>query len=131
MEESVELDFKSMQALAGPFPAEAFAFLQHGLRHTIETLDRTEADLDEEERHVSGPELCLGLRDYAIRQYGRLARTVLAHWHISSTEDFGKIVFAMVQSGLMRQSEDDRLEDFQGVYEFDEVFEEPTVTAAD
>ena len=65
----------------------------------------------------------MGLRDYAVAQYGRLALTVLRRWNIHRTEDFGKIVFAMVEAGLMRTSEEDTMEDFQGVFDFDEAFE--------
>lgn len=107
---------------AGPYPPEAFLFVQEGLRHTVERLfDQSSPNL-EGERHVSGPQLCLGLRDYAIAQYGLLARTVLAYWNIHRTEDFGRIVFAMVETGLMRQSDQDSAEDFIAVYDFDEVF---------
>ncbi|UYV13010.1 MAG: hypothetical protein NCW75_01685 [Phycisphaera sp.] len=84
-------------------------------------------DLDEiaqiETRHVSGQELCLGLRSLAVEKYGLLARTVLRGWGVSKTEDFGKIVYAMVDTGLLRTSEQDSLDDFRGVYEFEEAFD--------
>lgn len=84
-------------------------------------------DLDEiaeaESRHVSGQELCLGLRSLAVEKYGLLARTVLRGWGVSTTEDFGKIVYAMVDTGLLRTSEQDSLDDFRGVYEFEEAFD--------
>lgn len=64
----------------------------------------------------------MGLRDYAIRQYGLLARTVLTHWNVRRTEDFGRIVFAMVQAGELRKSDDDSPGDFREVYDFDEAF---------
>lgn len=53
-----------------------------------------------------------------------LAKTVLNHWGLRTTEDFGKIVFALVEAGLMRKTDEDTLEDFQGVYDFDEEFAE-------
>jgi uncharacterized repeat protein (TIGR04138 family) len=73
-------------------------------------------------RHISGQQLCLGLRDYAILQYGRLARTVLSSWGVRRTEDFGRIVFAMVEAGWMRKQDDDTIEDFENVFDFDEAF---------
>lgn len=73
-------------------------------------------------RHVSGQELCEGIRKYAIDQFGPLARTVLEHWGIDATVDFGQIVFALVSIGLMRKTDEDSLEDFKAVYEFKDAF---------
>ena len=119
----MELDWQAMRASAGPFPPQAFAFVQEGLRYTVESIRSHEPELPEHGRHVSGQELCIGLRDYAISQYGLLARTVLERWHVRKTEDFGRIVFAMVEAGFMRKTDEDSFEDFKGVFEFDECFE--------
>jgi uncharacterized repeat protein (TIGR04138 family) len=51
-----------------------------------------------------------------------MARTVLHRWNIKRTEDFGKIVFAMVDLGLMRKTEEDTIRDFEGVFDFHEAF---------
>lgn len=69
-------------------------------------------------RHVSGSELAWACRDLALQQYGLTARAVLAHWGITATRDFGQIVFALVDVGLLSTQPGDRLEDFEGVYEF-------------
>ena len=74
------------------------------------------------DRHVSGQQLCLGLRDYAIERYGILAPAVLEHWHIIRTEDFGRIVFAMIDAGLMSKTSADTLEAFRAVFDFGEAF---------
>ncbi len=116
--------WESIKDHAGPYPPEAFVFVQEGLRHTVERLaERRGTNINiEDERHISGQQLCMGLRDFAIEEFGLLARTVLAHWHIHRTEDFGRIVFAMVAGGLMRKTEQDTADDFIGVFEFEEVF---------
>ena len=119
----MDIDWKALREKAGPYPMEAFAFVQEGLRHTVETCRQNEPEMPTEGRHVSGPELCVGLRDYAIKQYGLLARTVLESWGIESTDDFGSIVFGMVETGLMRKTDNDSLEDFRGVYDFHEAFD--------
>jgi len=126
------VDFKTMRDRAGPFPPEAFQFVREGLAHTVETTHGSHASgpLDDESRHVSGQQLCLGIRDYAIDQFGDLAGTVLRHWGIRKTEDFGKIVFAMVDAGLMRTTEDDSIEDFRDVYDFDEAFAPPAMAGS-
>ncbi len=76
-------------------------------------------------RHVSGGELCEGLRQYAIQQYGPLARSVLAQWGVTSTGDFGNLVFNLIEARLLGKSEEDSLEDFQNVFAFDDAFSEP------
>jgi uncharacterized repeat protein (TIGR04138 family) len=75
-------------------------------------------------RHVTGRELALACRDFALEQYGLLARTVLEHWGVASTEDFGRLVFALVQVGLLVTQPGDRIEDFQDVYAFDQAFDD-------
>lgn len=74
------------------------------------------------ERHVSGQQLCEAARLYGLQQYGYLAPTVLATWGIRATDDFGAIVFNMIDIGQMRKTKADRREDFRGVYEFAEAF---------
>lgn len=74
-------------------------------------------------RHVSGRDLCWSLRDYALLRWGMLARTVLEAWNIRGTKDFGRIVFGFIDFDMMRKQDDDRLEDFNDVFDFDESFD--------
>ena len=76
-------------------------------------------------RHVSGRELCWALRDYALKRWGIMAQTVLGSWHVRSTTDFGRIVFAFIDFDMMRKQDNDTLEDFEDVFDFNEAFEEP------
>jgi uncharacterized repeat protein (TIGR04138 family) len=128
MSEQLSPNWKAIRQRAGLYPQEAFQFVQDGLRHTAETVHGESAVKETSrghfgpERHVSGAQLCLGLRDFAIHKYGFLARTVLERWGIRRTDDFGSIVFAMIEGGLLRKSEDDSLADFHGVFEFEEAF---------
>jgi uncharacterized repeat protein (TIGR04138 family) len=116
-------DWKLLREKAGPFPPQAYQFVREGLAHTVKSIHGDTPGLPEEEgRHVSGQQLCMGLRDYALRQYGRLAKMVLGSWNIHETGDFGRIVFAMIEAGLMRKTEEDTPEDFQGVFDFEEAF---------
>ena len=110
---------------AGPYPLEAFTFVREGLTYTAQRVHLNQEcapHLGEVDRHITGQQLCLGLRDFAIQQYGLLAPVVLHHWHVHRTEDFGRIVFAMITEGLMSKTDDDSIEDFRGVYDFDEAF---------
>jgi len=120
MAEPIQLDWHALRDAAGPYSPEAFTFVHDGLGHTVRVC-REQAGPDEQ--HVSGSELCFGLRDLAQKRYGLLARTVLERWGIRQTDDFGRIVFAMVDLGLMRKTEEDSFEDFVDVYDFDEAFD--------
>ncbi len=80
-------------------------------------------------RHVSGQQLCWGLREYAIQRWGLMARAVLRRWHIHSTLDFGRIVFRLIDEGNLRKQATDTLEDFKDVYDFNTVFDCPEVLA--
>ena len=113
---------------AGPWPLEAYDFLQRGLGETADRV-HAHATMYDQDRHVSGQELCMGLRDYAIEQYGLLAPMVLELWHVHRTEDFGRMVFAMIDQGLMHRRADDTLEDFCSVYDFREAFDERSLQA--
>src|SRR5204862_464642 len=52
-------------------------------------------------RHLSGVELAWSCRDLALEQFGMLAAAVLAHWGVHGTQDFGQIVFMLIDVGLL------------------------------
>jgi uncharacterized repeat protein (TIGR04138 family) len=78
---------------------------------------------EESSRHISGQQLCEGLRMYAIENWGMMAGVVLRRWNLRATIDFGRIVFALVDGGLMHKTERDKLDDFRDVYDFDRAFD--------
>lgn len=96
------------------YKPDAYEFVLGGLNFTQGKLKR--------KAHVSGSELAVGLRDYAINQYGALAARVLAHWGINQTRDFGNIVFNMIEKKLLSKAEEDSLADFNAVYDFKQAF---------
>ena len=135
---TTEIDWNEILRTAGPYPLEAFAFVREGLGYTVGQVHNAEGlnnpgvlsgSDDEIDQHVSGQELCMGLRDFAIQQYGMLAGTVLRHWHVNRTEDFGRIVFAMIEHGMMSKNDRDSLEHFQSVFDFNEEFAPDRVLA--
>jgi len=135
MSSEVQIDLKEIMDQAGGYSPACFGFIRDGLAHTVEMVHGNPADqtmlelgLVEDSRHVCGRELCIGLRDYAIDRYGMLAKSVLNKWGIHYTRDFGNIIFAMVESGLMRTTDEDSIEDFDAIYEFDDVFSDPART---
>lgn len=127
-QEQEKVDWSRILA-AVPYPIESFAFVREGLNHTVEHVHEDPEALEEDDRHISGQQLCLGLRDLAISKYGLLAPSVLDHWNIRRTIDFGRIVFAMIDAGLMTKTANDTLEDFRGVYDFAEAFSREALLA--
>jgi uncharacterized repeat protein (TIGR04138 family) len=104
------------------YDQDAYYFVREGLDFTIKMLKK---DSRGAERHVSGQELLDGLRRYALDQFGPMAKTVLMFWHVNQCEDFGEIVFRMVDKGILGKTEQDTPDDFRGGYDFDEAFVKP------
>jgi len=121
-EAEFESDLHDMLCKAGPYPLEAYNFVREGLSFTVQRLHEHPETMSDHDRHISGQDLCLGLRDFAIEQYGLMAPIVMSHWHVKRTEDFGRIVFAMVDAGLMSKTDEDTIDDFRGVFDFHEAF---------
>lgn len=94
------------------YARDAYIFVSEALGYTVRKSGR--------QGHVSGRELCRGLCEYALEQFGRLARTVLASWGVRRSEDVGEIVFNMVEAGLLRKTDEDSRDDFVGVCDFEE-----------
>lgn len=115
---------KSIEHIAhedGRYSRQALQFVFEGLGRTIEKIrqDTTEA----EERHISGDKLAIGLGDIAMEKWGRLAKVVLNDWGVHATRDFGEIVYLMIANEWMRAQEDDEIEDFDNVFDFETKFE--------
>jgi uncharacterized repeat protein (TIGR04138 family) len=106
----------------GLYPIAAFEFVEQGLSYTVK---KTHGEVKDKNanRHVSGRDLCEGLREFALSRWGLLAGTVLSRWNVRKTFDFGRIVFAMVESGWMSKTDEDTIEDFRDVYDFKSAFE--------
>jgi uncharacterized repeat protein (TIGR04138 family) len=80
--------------------------------------------------HVTGRELLEAIRRLARERFGALAGDVLHAWGVARTDDFGEIVFRLVDAGFLSKTDDDRPEDFRGVYSFDDVFRSSDYWAA-
>jgi uncharacterized repeat protein (TIGR04138 family) len=103
------------------YPAIAYAFVLEALERTMKALGRDRCE--GEARHVTGPELLNTIADLAREEFGLLARGVLAVWGIGRTEDFGEIVFNLVEGRLLSRRDQDRKEDFRAGFEFDAAFD--------
>lgn len=96
------------------YPEGAYRFVMEALEFSVKRLDMP--------RHISGRELLDGIRDFAREELGVLARTVFDIWGITRTNDFGNIVFNLVEAGIMGKTENDSIHDFDDVYSFADAF---------
>lgn len=104
------------------YDENAYLFLREALDFTIKLLAKPAQG---PARHVSGGELLEGIRQYALKEYGPMAKTVLNRWGISRCEDFGEIVFNLVEAGTLGKTDEDKREDFAGGYDFEKAFRDP------
>jgi uncharacterized repeat protein (TIGR04138 family) len=105
------------------YDREAYHFVREGLDFTVRLLKKE--NFKGRDRHVSGQQLLEGVRQYALQQFGPMAKTVLDYWGVRSCEDFGEIVFNLVEKGVLGKTEQDSRADFKGGYDFDEAFVKP------
>lgn len=102
-----------------PYPPAAYDFVRQGLDHA----STHRHGQVEGTRHVSGGELCRGLVDLAQARWGGLAWLVLSNWHIERSDDFGRMVYAMVSRGELSTTEDDHPDHFRSVLDLREVLD--------
>ena len=106
------------------FGKGAYYFVRKALDFTVKELGEYK---ERSSHHVSGQELLEGIRKYALDQYGPLTLTVFKDWNIKRCQDFGDIVFNLVDYGVLGKTETDRREDFRGGYNFKDAFLQPFV----
>jgi uncharacterized repeat protein (TIGR04138 family) len=103
---------------------EAYEFLYAALAHTQKMLDLPQsgdAGSEQQVQHVSGRQLLEGVRDLALKEFGLMARTVFRMWGVNRTDDFGEIVFNLVEAQLMSKTDQDTRADFHDVYDLDQA----------
>jgi uncharacterized repeat protein (TIGR04138 family) len=109
---------------------EAYEFVFQALHHSQQLLGRLppakteDAEEPEPRHHVSGKELLEGVRSLALREFGLMARTVFSMWGIHKTDDFGEIVFNLIEAELMSRTSEDTRADFHDLYDLDRALQE-------
>ncbi len=104
------------------FDRNAYLFVREALDYTQKLITKSNKG---EVRHVTGQELLEGIREYALKVYGPMTDLVLSEWGVHKCEDFGDIVFNMIDGNLLAKTEKDTRDDFKGGYTFDEAFRGP------
>lgn len=94
---------------------DAYAFVMEALSYTQKKFKC--------DHHVTGEELLIGMKELLMNKFGPMSLTVLQYWGIHSTEDFGNIVFKLVDNKVLSKTDNDSLDSFRNGYDFVEVFD--------
>ena len=105
---------------------DAYVFLRDALDFTTKQQKKIKGATV---RHVAGPELLEGVRRYALQEFGPMVTTVFSSWGIHCCEDIGHMVFNLIEAGIFGKTEEDSLEDFKNVYDFEVAFVKPFTPA--
>jgi uncharacterized repeat protein (TIGR04138 family) len=106
----------------GRYSPEAYAFLLEGLEQAIALAGKATAEGPA--RHVTGREVLEGLEALAKKQFGPLTGEVWRSWGVRAPVDWGHVVFALVEAGLLSRQDSDTLADFDIAGEFGGRFAE-------
>jgi uncharacterized repeat protein (TIGR04138 family) len=108
------------------YARDAYVFLRDSLDFTTKQQKKIKGATV---RHVAGPELLEGVRQYALQEFGPMVMTVFSSWGIHCCEDVGHMVFNLIEAGIFGKTEEDSLEDFKNVYDFEAAFVKPFTPA--
>jgi uncharacterized repeat protein (TIGR04138 family) len=104
------------------FSRFAYYFLLDALDWTMSRLGRDQ--LTGEERHIGGRELLQGIKEFGAEQFGPMAAMVFEHWGVQRTDDFGEIVFNLIDAELLSRRPTDSRLDFADGFDFQSTFAE-------
>jgi uncharacterized repeat protein (TIGR04138 family) len=110
------------------YAREAYYFVREALDFTQQSVHKsTRVSHDLADRHVSGQQLLEGIRQYALKSFGPMAAFTLGQLGLHSCEDFGEIVFNLVEygQGMFGKTEQDSRDDFKPGYDFEVAFRHP------
>ena len=113
----------SIQSRDPRYGRESYFFLRDALDYTIKVRKKNKDGTS----HVTGAQLLDGIRQFALKEFGPMVPTVFAYWGISRCEDFGMMVFNLIEVGIFGKSDQDSLDDFKGCYTFHDAFIAPYV----
>ncbi|NQZ68171.1 MAG: hypothetical protein HRT89_08875 [Lentisphaeria bacterium] len=104
------------------YTKDAYRFIYDGVNFAHTKICQRE---NSKVRDVQAPELCSLLAEYIQGELGPMALHLLHEWGIYQTNDFGEIIFFMVEERLLSASADDNRSDFDNHFDFEDVFVKP------
>ena len=124
---SFDEPFERIQAKDPRYHREAYVFVRQALDFTQQSLQKKKRRPG---KHISGQELLEGIRECALELFGPMAKTVFEEWGVTRCEDFGDIVFNMIEVEWFAKTEQDSRADFASGYTFEDAFIKPFLPAA-
>ena len=107
------------------FSYEAYLFVCEAVNFTQNRLGRViEDDHRDADHHVSGDELLRGACAFAVQEYGLMAQVVFKLWGIRTTDDFGEMVFRLIEAQLLSKSDRDEPDDFRDLFDIEKALAE-------
>jgi len=120
-----KLDFEEAVGILADTDAryhkDAYFFLREALDHAVKLRKRKSGEIG----HVTGAQLCEAIRQLALKSFGPMVPTVFQYWGIAKTDDFGEMVWNLIELGVFGKTETDSKEDFKNVFDFEDVFVTP------
>ena len=114
MNQEFETIIEQIQEKDPRYREESYIFVMEALSYTQRRFKTL--------RHVTGFQMLQGIKELLLKKFGPMTLTVLEHWGIKSTEDFGNIVFNLVENKVLTKADHDAIETFRDAYDFEEVF---------
>ena len=116
MQETMDLmlSIRNLAERRGVFRPEAYFFVLEALENAMASMD--------ERGHITGEDLLEWIRDLGQERFGIMAGDVFNAWGVNATIDFGRIVFHLVEAGLLRKRDEDSLSDFIDKFDFQDAF---------
>lgn len=104
------------------YDPHAYFFLKDALDFTLKRVAESSGG---QPRHVSGPELLGGFRDFALQQFGPMAATLMTEWGVRRCADVGEMVFNLIEEQVFGKQESDCKEDFIGTFDLEDALRLP------
>jgi uncharacterized repeat protein (TIGR04138 family) len=100
------------------YPIDAFIFVLDAVQIAAEQNKKRE----QPSSTVTAEMLCDVVRRFAVKYFGmeREARAVFLDWNIRSSDDIGRIVWAMIRGGVLHADSGDALEQFAGLFDVEQ-----------
>ncbi len=102
---------------------DAYLFLREVMDFAVKRQKKQRKQL--QPMHVSTAELLEAFRLFALKEFGPMSLTLLQYWGIQNSADIGKIIFNLIEAGVVGKTEDDTLAAFSNGFDFQEAFVHP------
>jgi len=98
-------------------------FVMRVHRYAAQTIAKNRLGLRTRPQDIPASDLCRAVVDYALEHYRNATDAVatLQFWRLTTSDDLGQIVAALVEAGLILPGEHDTPADFVGVCRFEEM----------